>query len=198
MFENFNDGYHANRLHEADSGLLPERARRLPGRGTTTSNAIVRTNGFTHIDGGFNATRKALMPILPGLTEEERWRVTFALVPPTLCLGFAPDEVFYFLVDPESAESISIDIGYCFHPEAVKHPLFEILFEESQEGVKIFNARTSTPTRWCSAVSVRGSRFVGGTPARRRPTASSTGGWSGATGVTGPPRRRWTGERVLG
>ncbi len=54
------------------------------------------------------------MPICPGSLRRSGGGSTFALVPPTLCLGFAPDEVFYFLVDPESAESISIDIGYCF------------------------------------------------------------------------------------
>ena len=63
-------------------GLLPERPRRVPRRrGTTTSNVIFRTNGYTHIDGGFNATTKALLPVFPKLTEEERWRSTFALHP---------------------------------------------------------------------------------------------------------------------
>ena len=61
MFENFNDGYHANRLHHTIQDFCPERAGRVPGRrGTTTSNVIFRTNGYTHIDGGFNATTKAL------------------------------------------------------------------------------------------------------------------------------------------
>lgn len=138
MFENFNDAYHANRLHKGRHDFCPsENAEFTPW--DDDDNAIVRTNRFTHIDGGFNATGKALMPIWPGISEEERWRVTFALVPPTLCLGFAPDEVFYFIVLPEGPQSISIDIGYCFHPDAMKHPLFDLLFQESQEGVKIFN-----------------------------------------------------------
>ena len=32
MFENFNDGYHANRLHQFRPGLLPEPSERVPGR----------------------------------------------------------------------------------------------------------------------------------------------------------------------
>jgi phenylpropionate dioxygenase-like ring-hydroxylating dioxygenase large terminal subunit len=138
MFENFNDAYHANRLHKGRHDFCPSENAEF----TTwddADNSIVRTNRFTHLDAGFNATGRALMPIWPGITEEERGRVTFVLVPPTLCLGFAPDEVFYFVVLPEGPESISIDIGYCFHPDAMKHPLFDLLFEESEEGVKIFN-----------------------------------------------------------
>jgi hypothetical protein len=138
MFENFNDAYHANRLHKGRHDFCPSENAAFTAW-DDDDNAIVRTNRFTHRDAGFNVTGKALMPIWPGISEEERWRVTFALVPPTLCLGFAPDEVFYFIVNPEDAQSISIDIGYCFHPEAMKHPLFDILFQESEEGVKIFN-----------------------------------------------------------
>ncbi|MGQ0802329.1 MAG: aromatic ring-hydroxylating oxygenase subunit alpha [Actinomycetota bacterium] len=138
MFENFNDAYHANRLHKGRHDFCPSENAEFT-EWDDADNAVVRTNRFTHIDAGFNATGKALLPIWPGITEEERWRVTFALVPPTLCMGFAPDEVFYFIVLPKGPQSISIDIGYCFHPEAMKHPLFDLLLEESNEGVKIFN-----------------------------------------------------------
>ena len=138
MFENFNDAYHANRLHKGRHDFCPSENAEFT-EWDDGDNAVVRTNRFTHIDAGFNVTGKALLPIWPGITEEERWRVAFALVPPTLCLGFAPDEVFYFIVLPQGPETISIDIGYCFHPEAMKHPLFDLLLEESDEGVKIFN-----------------------------------------------------------
>jgi phenylpropionate dioxygenase-like ring-hydroxylating dioxygenase large terminal subunit len=138
MFENFNDAYHANRLHKGRHDFCPSENAEFTSW-DDADNAVVRTNRFTHIDAGFNATGKALLPIWPGITEEERWRVTFTLVPPTLCMGFAPDEVFYFIVLPQGPQSISIDIGYCFHPDAIKHPLFDLLFDESNEGVKIFN-----------------------------------------------------------
>ena len=42
------------------------------------------------MDGGFNATHRVIMPVFPDLTEEERSRSTFALMPPTLCFGTAP------------------------------------------------------------------------------------------------------------
>ncbi len=101
MFENFNDGYHANRLHHTIQDFCPSNLAAFPVPWDDRSNVIFRTNGYTHIDGGFNATTKALLPVFPDLTEEERWRSTFALVPPSLCLGTAPDQAFYFIVTPE-------------------------------------------------------------------------------------------------
>ena len=101
MFENFNDGYHANRLHHTIQDFCPSNLAAFPVPWDDASNVIFRTNGYTHIDGGFNATTKALMPVFPDLTEEERWRSTFALVPPTLCLGTAPDQAFLLHRDPE-------------------------------------------------------------------------------------------------
>ncbi|MGZ4701022.1 MAG: aromatic ring-hydroxylating oxygenase subunit alpha, partial [Ilumatobacteraceae bacterium] len=94
MFENFNDGYHANRLHHTIQDFCPSNLATFPVPWDDSSNVIFRTNGYIHIDGGFNATTKALLPVFPDLTEEERWRSTFALVPPTLCLGTAPDQAF--------------------------------------------------------------------------------------------------------
>ncbi|MGZ4701238.1 MAG: SRPBCC family protein, partial [Ilumatobacteraceae bacterium] len=103
-----------------------------------SSNVIFRTNGYIHIDGGFNATTKALLPVFPELTEEERWRSTFALVPPTLCLGTAPDQAFYFIVTPKTVETIDVEIGYLLHPTALEHPMFDHLFAMSDAGVQVF------------------------------------------------------------
>jgi phenylpropionate dioxygenase-like ring-hydroxylating dioxygenase large terminal subunit len=138
MFENFNDAYHATRLHKGPHDFCPSEMATF-FEWDDDDAAVIRLNGFTHIDAGFNATQKALMPIFPGLTDDERQRITFALLPPTLCLGFAPDEVFFFIVEPQSAGSIAIEIGYCFDQQALEHPLFEYLFEQAQAGVKIFN-----------------------------------------------------------
>ena len=86
MFENFNDGYHANRLHQIIQDFCPSDMATFPVPWDDDSSVMFRTNGYTHIDGGFNATRKALMPIFPKLTEEERWLSTFALIPPIVVL----------------------------------------------------------------------------------------------------------------
>ena len=138
MFENFNDGYHANRLHHTIQDFCPSEKAAFPVPWDDASNVIFRTNGYTHIDGGFNATTKALMPIFPDLTEEERWRSTFALVPPTLCFGTAPDQAFFFIVRPKTVNTIDVEIGYLFHPSAMDHPMFDHLLSMSDAGVQVF------------------------------------------------------------
>ena len=138
MFENFNDGYHANKLHHTIQDFCPSELAAFPEPWDDASNVVFRTNGYVHKDGGFNATTKALMPIFPNLTEEERWRSTFALVPPTLCFGTAPDQAFFFIIRPKSPDTIDVEIGYLFHPTALEHPMFDHLFKMSDAGVQVF------------------------------------------------------------
>jgi phenylpropionate dioxygenase-like ring-hydroxylating dioxygenase large terminal subunit len=138
MFENFNDGYHANKLHHTIQDFCPSELAAFPVPWDDASNVIFRTNGYTHIDGGFNATTKALMPIFPKLTEDERWRSTFALLPPSLNLGTAPDQAFFFIIRPKSAATIDVEIGYLFHPSALDHPMFDHLLAMSDAGVQVF------------------------------------------------------------
>jgi phenylpropionate dioxygenase-like ring-hydroxylating dioxygenase large terminal subunit len=138
MFENFNDGYHANRLHEYVQDFCPSSMSAFPEPWTDDSNVIFRTAGYTHIDGGFNATHRVIMEVFPNLTDEERSRSTFALVPPMLCFGTAPDQCFFFLIRPTGAETIDVEIGYLFHPSALDDPLFERKVALSDAGVQVF------------------------------------------------------------
>ncbi|MEQ8718566.1 MAG: aromatic ring-hydroxylating dioxygenase subunit alpha [Acidimicrobiales bacterium] len=138
MFENFNDGYHANRLHQYVQDFCPSSMADFPVPWDDESGVMFRTNGYTHIDGGFNATHRAIMPIFPNLTDEERMRSTFALVPPTLCMGTAPDQAFFFIVRPTGPETIDVEIGYLFHPSALTDPLFDEKFALSDAGVQVF------------------------------------------------------------
>ncbi|MEO6158381.1 MAG: aromatic ring-hydroxylating dioxygenase subunit alpha, partial [Ilumatobacteraceae bacterium] len=138
MFENFNDGYHANKLHHTIQDFCPSELSAFPTEFDESLNVIFRTNGYIHIDGGFYATTKALMPVYPKLTEEERWRSTFALMPPSLCFGTAPDQAFFFIVRPTGPDTIDLEIGYLFHPSALDHPMFEHLLTMSDAGVQVF------------------------------------------------------------
>ncbi|NNK91066.1 MAG: aromatic ring-hydroxylating dioxygenase subunit alpha [Acidimicrobiia bacterium] len=138
MFENFNDGYHANRLHQYVQDFCPSNMSAFPVPWDDDSNVIFRTAGYTHIDGGFNATHRVIMEVFPGLTDEERTRSTFALIPPLLCFGTAPDQCFFFLVRPTGPETIDVEIGYIFHPSALEDPLFERKVALSDAGVQVF------------------------------------------------------------
>jgi phenylpropionate dioxygenase-like ring-hydroxylating dioxygenase large terminal subunit len=140
MLENFNDPYHASRLHDplqtfAPSGMSDFFSWRDDLR------HISRIQHFTHIDGSFNPTMKNLLPVFPGLSEDDRMRGLFVLIPPTLALAIVPDEVAYFIIRPGDANTIAIDIGYCFHPKQLEVPLFDQLFAAAQAGVDNFNVQ---------------------------------------------------------
>lgn len=147
MFENFNDGYHANRLHQYVQDFCPSSMSQFPVPWDDESGVIFRVGGYTHMDGGFNATHHAIMPIFPNLTDEERTRSTFALLPPTLCLGTAPDQAFFFLVRPTGPETIDVEIGYIFHPSALDDPLFEHKLKLTDVGVQVFVEQDQDATR---------------------------------------------------
>ncbi len=138
MFENFNDGYHANRLHQYVQDFCPSNLSEFPVEWHDDSNVIFRAGGYTHIDGGFNATHHAIMPVFPKLTDAERTRSTFALIPPTLCLGSAPDQCFFFLVRPTGPQTIDVEIGYIFHASALDDPLFDHKLKLVDVGVQVF------------------------------------------------------------
>jgi phenylpropionate dioxygenase-like ring-hydroxylating dioxygenase large terminal subunit len=140
MMENFNDPYHASRLHGAMQTFAPSHLNEFPVWDDDDA-AIGRVQHFTHIDASFNPTQRALLPVFPGLTEEDRKRGSFILIPPTLALAVVPDEVAYFIICPQGPGSITIHIGYCFERTALAHPLFDLLFEQAKSGVNNFNVQ---------------------------------------------------------
>jgi phenylpropionate dioxygenase-like ring-hydroxylating dioxygenase large terminal subunit len=140
MLENFNDPYHASRLHEPLQTFAPSGMSDFFEWRDDLAH-VSRIQHFTHIDGSFNPTMKNLLPIFPGLSEDDRKRGLFVLIPPTLALAIVPDEVAYFIIRPEDANTIAIDIGYCFHPKQLEVPLFDKLFAAAQAGVDNFNVQ---------------------------------------------------------
>jgi phenylpropionate dioxygenase-like ring-hydroxylating dioxygenase large terminal subunit len=140
MLENFNDPYHASRLHHPLQTFAPSGMSDFFEWRDDMAH-VSRVQHFTQIDGSFNPTMKCLLPVFPALTEPERARGVFALVPPTLAIAVVPDEVAYFIVSPTSAGTIDVHIGYCFHPSQLEVPLFEQLFAAAQAGVDNFNVQ---------------------------------------------------------
>jgi phenylpropionate dioxygenase-like ring-hydroxylating dioxygenase large terminal subunit len=124
MFENNNDGYHANRLHHGPlHDFIPSALSVFPEMPANTAGYL-RFNGATHADPSFNATQKALLPIFHGLTEFDRKRMIFANVPPTLSLVVGPDMVIYLIVRATGPESHEMDTGVLVAPGASADPGF--------------------------------------------------------------------------
>lgn len=125
MFENNNDGYHANRLHQGPlHDFVPSALATFPDLPEDTAG-YYRFNGTKHADASFNATQKALLPIFPNLTDEGRNRMVFANIPPTLSLVMTSDMVIYLIVRATGAETLEMDIGTLVAPGAMREANYQ-------------------------------------------------------------------------
>lgn len=162
MIENFMEMYHNSRLHKGIHDWAPSAG--APGTPSSYSDfepgdgAMFGFNPSLEIDGGFNPTYKALFPPLPNLSEEERQRVVFAFVPPTLLIGMQADSAFWFTVNPTGPETHELSMAYLFPEEVLEIPLFDELLEAAIRGVGYFN-RQDIPTNIATQLGLS-SRFA--------------------------------------
>ena len=125
MFENNNDGYHASKLHRGPlHDFVPSELATFPEAGPNDAG-FLRYNGTTHPDASFNPTQKAVLPIFPGLSAEDRGRMVFANVPPTLSLVMTSDLVIFLILRADGPESLEQDTGVLVAPGAMEDPAFE-------------------------------------------------------------------------
>jgi phenylpropionate dioxygenase-like ring-hydroxylating dioxygenase large terminal subunit len=157
MVENFMEGYHPDRLHKGIHDFAPSSGVWYAPyqRGDA---ALLGSMQATVIDGGFNPTYRALFPVIPTLTEEERWKQLFVYVPPTLLMGFQPDSAFWFTVQPTAVDRHNLTMAYIFPPSTVDLPLFPQLLETAIHGVELFNNQ-DLPANTAIQVGMR-SRFA--------------------------------------
>ena len=126
MFENNNDGYHANRLHAGPiHDIAPSELCVFPDDLPDDTAGYYRYNGTTHPDASFNPTLKALLPVFPGLSDEDRHRLLFANVPPSLSLIIRSDLVAFIFLHANSHDTITARRGWLAAPGASEQPLFQ-------------------------------------------------------------------------
>ncbi|MDB5444308.1 MAG: Rieske (2Fe-2S) iron-sulfur domain protein [Phenylobacterium sp.] len=124
MFENNNDGYHASKLHSGPlHDFVPSELAIFPESGPDDAG-FLRFNGTLHPDASFNPTQRAVLPVFPKLTEEDRGRMTFANVPPTLSLVLTSDLVIYLILRATGPETMEQDTGILVAPGAMEDPAF--------------------------------------------------------------------------
>lgn len=125
MFENNNDGYHANKLHHGPlHDFVPSELASFPDSDPADAG-FLRYNGTLHPDASFNATQRAVLPVFPKLTETDRGRMTFANVPPTLSLVLTSDLVIYLILRATGPETMEQDTGLLVAPGASADPAFQ-------------------------------------------------------------------------
>jgi phenylpropionate dioxygenase-like ring-hydroxylating dioxygenase large terminal subunit len=124
MFENNNDGYHASRLHQGPlHDFVPSELATFPPSDPGDAG-FLRFNGTLHPDASFNPTQRAVLPVFPKLSTEDRARMTFANVPPTLSLVLTSDLVIYLILRATGPETMEQDTGILVAPGAAQDPAF--------------------------------------------------------------------------
>lgn len=139
MQENGLEPYHTPVAHKGYHDWAPARLSEFPRWSDKDDGAVYYSTRFTHIDGNFNETQKCLFPAMQTLTEEDRWRVMFGVVPPNLLIAALPDSAFYLITCPEGANSITLRVGFLFPEETQKLPDFNKTLERVIEGFNIVN-----------------------------------------------------------
>jgi phenylpropionate dioxygenase-like ring-hydroxylating dioxygenase large terminal subunit len=126
MFENNNDGYHANRLHAGPvHDVAPSSLSEFPQDLPDDTAGYYRFNRTLHPDMSFNPTLKALLPVFPKLTPDERHRLLFANVPPSLSLIIRSDLVAFIILHTNTHDTITARRGWLAAPGAMSEPLFK-------------------------------------------------------------------------
>jgi phenylpropionate dioxygenase-like ring-hydroxylating dioxygenase large terminal subunit len=124
MFENNNDGYHASKLHRGPlHDFVPSELAEFP-EADPKDGGFLRFNATLHPDASFNPTQRAVLPVFPKLSAEDRGRMTFANVPPTLSLVLTSDLVIYLILRATGPESMEQDTGVLVAPGAMDDPSF--------------------------------------------------------------------------
>lgn len=157
MVENFMEMYHNSRLHQGIHDFAPSSGAWY-SEAEPDENAMFGFNQTVEPDGGFNPTFQALFPPIPGITMEERQRVVFALVAPSLLMGFQADSAFWFYVDPTGPTTHNLSMSYIFPESTVAIEGFDELLGQAIDGVTNFN-RQDMPTNVATQMGMQ-SRFA--------------------------------------
>jgi phenylpropionate dioxygenase-like ring-hydroxylating dioxygenase large terminal subunit len=138
MHENALEPYHTQFVHRGYHEVAPARnATFVPW--DEDDGQIMHPTYFVHPEAGFNSTDKALFPIISTLTDEQRSRVMFASVPPTAFLALLPDQVFLFLVLPQSAGTMTLRVVWMFPPATLDSPDFAAMYDAQTGSNDVLN-----------------------------------------------------------
>ena len=157
MVENFMEGYHPSRLHQGLHDWAPSSGAQFEPYADGDA-AIFGVMNTPEPDGAFNATKKALFPVISTLTDADRSKVPFVYIPPSLLIGVQVDSAFWFTVLPTSAKTHALSMSYIFPESTPKLPLFGELLEAAVQGVTLFNNQ-DLPTNTAVQVGMQ-SRFA--------------------------------------
>ena len=114
LLENYIEPYHTEFVHPIIHDFAPSVGVEFdPWRGDD-DNAIIRYVPFLKPDGGLTENgwqSPASFPVISGLSDKQRNRVGFGMIPPTMNIIFTPDMLCYGLIYPLTATSLTVGGG---------------------------------------------------------------------------------------
>jgi phenylpropionate dioxygenase-like ring-hydroxylating dioxygenase large terminal subunit len=128
MHENALEPYHTMFVHKGFHDIAPATMASFT-EWDDEDGQVMHPTGYLSMDAGFTPSGTPMLPIIPGLSDERRSRVTFASIPPIVFFAFSPDQVFIFLVLPEGANSMTLRATWLFPEESIKSPYFQWGFD---------------------------------------------------------------------
>jgi phenylpropionate dioxygenase-like ring-hydroxylating dioxygenase large terminal subunit len=138
MHENALEPYHTSFVHMGYHDVAPASMAEFTEWDDADGQVMHPTN-YRWMDAGFNPTGMAILPVFPGLSEDRRKRVMFASVLPTVFFALSPEQVFYFLITPESANKMTLRMGWLFPEVSLKSPGFQWAFEMQNAVNQVIN-----------------------------------------------------------
>jgi phenylpropionate dioxygenase-like ring-hydroxylating dioxygenase large terminal subunit len=138
MHENALEPYHTLFIHAGFHDMAPARLATFLDY-EKGDGQIMHPTGFVETDGGFNPSGKAAFPIIETLDPDQRRRILFGSVPPTLFFAFMPDQVFLFMIIPKTANSMTLAITWLFPKTTLNSKNFKWAFEVQAAANDVLN-----------------------------------------------------------
>lgn len=142
MQENALEAYHTSFVHRGYHDNAPARLVQFLGFDPATDGGIMRFAPFLTDDGGFlTDDGTAAFPVIEGLCREQRGRIVFAAVPPTMFVSMKPDSVMVFRITPEAHDRITLHVDWLFPEATLARPDFAELMARQREFFEIVNGQ---------------------------------------------------------
>lgn len=138
MIESSLEPYHTTYLHSGPHDFAPGKLASFIDF-DEEDGQVMHPTGFTHEGAGFSPDQKAIFPIIPTLTKEQRSKMTIAAIPPMLTLGLLPDQMFWNIILPQGPGKILFRAGLCYPKETTELPDFEELYKLANDSVMEIN-----------------------------------------------------------
>ena len=165
MVENFMEMYHNSRLHNGIHDFAPSSGAWYQDYEAGDGAPLALTRWSSPMVDSIRPLKRC--SALPGITMEERQRIVFAFVPPTLLLGFQPDSAFCLRSTQWADQPRPLDGVHLPRVNDQREDFNETL-DEAIDGVANF-VRQDMPTNVATQLGLRSlSRRAAATVAGRR------------------------------